>query len=67
MECKQEQNKENCACTWESCSRRGICCECIKHHLKKRELPGCCFPLEAERTYDRSFDHFVRLVQEGKA
>jgi len=65
MECKQEQNKENCTCTY-NCSRRGICCECVKHHLKKRELPGCFFSPEAEATYDRSFEHFVRLVNEGK-
>jgi hypothetical protein len=29
-------------------------------------LPACCFPAEAERTYDRSFEHFVRLVQQGQ-
>jgi hypothetical protein len=27
--------------------------------LKNRELPGCCFPPEAERTYDRSFEAFA--------
>lgn len=25
-------------------------------------LPGCCFPADAERKYDRSFEHFARLV-----
>jgi hypothetical protein len=25
------------------------------------ELPGCFFPPEAERTYDRSIAHFIRL------
>jgi hypothetical protein len=29
-------------------------------------LPGCFFPPEAERTYDRSFAHFARLVANGK-
>jgi hypothetical protein len=29
-------------------------------------LPGCCFPDDAERTYDRSFEHFARLVGQGK-
>jgi len=24
------------------------------------------FPADAERTYDRSYEHFVRLVEEGK-
>jgi len=29
-------------------------------------LPGCCFPAEAERTYDRSFEHFAKLVMAKK-
>jgi hypothetical protein len=66
MECKKTQNLDSCACTYESCSRRGVCCECISYHLKARQLPGCCFPASAERTYDRSFKHFARLVTEGK-
>jgi hypothetical protein len=66
MECKREENLETCACSYGSCSRRGICCECIAYHLKSRQLPGCCFSPEAELTYDRSFEHFARLVREGK-
>ena len=66
MECNKEKNKENCKCTYTTCGRRGICCECIMHHLENRELPGCCFPEEAEKTYDRSFEHFCSLVHEGK-
>jgi len=31
-----------------------------------RELPACVFPDNAERTYDRSFEHFARLVNGGK-
>jgi hypothetical protein len=31
-----------------------------------RQLPGCFFPPDAERTYDRSFAHFARLVASGK-
>jgi hypothetical protein len=38
----------------------------LQYHLRSRQLPGCCFPDDAERTYDRSFDHFARLVQSGK-
>jgi len=66
MECKKEKKLESCACTYSSCSRKGVCCECISYHLKSRQLPGCCFSAEAESTYDRSFEHFSRLVQEGK-
>jgi hypothetical protein len=29
-------------------------------------LPGCCFPRHAEATFDRSFEHFARLVDGGK-
>jgi hypothetical protein len=31
-----------------------------------RQLPACCFPPEYEKTYDRSFELFAKLVQEGK-
>jgi hypothetical protein len=31
-----------------------------------RQLPGCCFPGDAEATWNRSFEHFARLVQENK-
>ncbi|NPA25646.1 MAG: cytosolic protein [Deltaproteobacteria bacterium] len=64
MECKQDLNLKSCNCSYEPCSRKGICCDCLRYHLKNRQLPGCCFPDEAERTYDRSFEHFARLVQE---
>jgi hypothetical protein len=66
MECKQTENLKHCSCTYDACSRRGLCCECVSHHLKARQLPGCFFPPEAERTYDRSFAHFARLVAAGK-
>jgi len=66
MECKQSQNLSRCNCTYEPCSRKGICCECISYHLKYRELPACVFPPDAERTYDRSFEHFARLVSAGR-
>ena len=59
MECKQEENKVTCTCTYEPCSRKGICCECISYHWRHRELPGCVFPPEVERTYDRSIACFV--------
>ncbi|MGB9687592.1 DUF6485 family protein [Thermogutta sp.] len=55
-----------CTCSYDPCPRKGLCCECLQYHLKKRQLPGCCFPPAAEATYDRSFEHFARLVQEKK-
>jgi len=65
MECKKETNLTNCHCTYEPCSRKGMCCDCLRYHLQSRELPACSFPREAERTYDRSFEHFARLVDKG--
>lgn len=62
MECKIDQNLKSCNCSYEPCSRKGTCCDCISYHLSARELPACCFPDDAERTYDRSFEHFARLV-----
>lgn len=59
MECNQDTNRANCSCTYEPCSRKGKCCECIKYHWRMGELPGCVFSAEVERTYDRSIERFV--------
>ena len=66
MECKKDRNLKICTCSYEPCSRKGFCCDCIAYHLKSRELPACAFSKEAEKTYDRSFEHFVKLVSAGK-
>ena len=66
MECKKNQNMSNCNCSYEPCSRKGVCCDCLQYHLRMRELPACVFPNDAERTYNRSFEHFVKLVNSGK-
>ena len=66
MECKKSRNAQFCNCTYPGCEKHGICCECLQYHLKSRQLPGCCFPQEAERTYDRTFEHFARLVKEKR-
>ena len=66
MECKQETNLQRCNCSYEPCSRKGVCCDCIKYHIKMRQLPACVFPDDAERSYDRSYEHFARLVGEGR-
>jgi hypothetical protein len=34
--------------------------------MKMRELPACSFPDHAEMSYDRSFEHFARLVKEKR-
>lgn len=65
MECSKEVNLESCNCTYEPCSKKGTCCECIKYHLKIRELPACVFPYSVEKTYNRSFEKFADLVSRG--
>ena len=60
MDCGKDKNKQECTCTYEPCSRKGVCCECISFHRKRKEAPGCLFPPEVERTYDRSL---VRLAK----
>ena len=66
MECNKEKNLNKCNCTYDPCARKGICCECLSYHLKSRQLPGCCFPDDAEKSWDRSFEHFARLVTGNK-
>ena len=58
-ECKTDENKAECNCTYEPCPRKGICCECIRFHKESGELPACYFPAEIERTYDRSIQRFI--------
>ncbi len=66
MECKTARNEKSCTCTYDPCSRKGVCCDCLQYHLRMKELPGCAFSKEAEKTYDRSFSHFAKLVSSGK-
>lgn len=60
MECTREENLKDCTCTYTSCQRRGICCQCVRHHREKGEIPGCFFNKEYERTYDRSIANFIK-------
>lgn len=60
-ECNVEDNKASCPCTYEPYSRKGICCECIKYHWSMGELPGCLFPPDVEKTFDRSIARFVAI------
>jgi hypothetical protein len=64
VECKQKENKAGCNCTYEPCSRKGVCCECIKYHWAMQQLPACVFPPEAERTYDRSVRKFIEVYKD---
>jgi hypothetical protein len=59
-ECKLDDNLSSCNCTYEPCSRKGRCCECISYHLSLGELPACYFGAADEKTYDRSVAYFVQ-------
>jgi hypothetical protein len=63
MECNARQNMSFCTCTYEPCERKGNCCKCIQYHRQAKQLPGCLFPPEAERTYDRSIAKFISCVK----
>jgi len=65
-ECKVEPNKAKCNCTYEPCSRKGLCCECVTYHRQSGELPACYFPDDVERTYDRSIEMFIRAYQKKR-
>lgn len=57
----QKENLANCNCSYNPCSRKGICCECILYHRRSNQLPACFFPLQIEKTYDRSIENFVKI------
>lgn len=59
MECQKNRNLERCKCTYEGCPRKGLCCECLRYHLNKKQLPACAFSEKTEKTYDRSFENFI--------
>jgi hypothetical protein len=61
--CDQEKNLQYCTCTYTSCTKRGICCECVSYHRSKGEIPGCLFPKDVEKTYDRTIERFVKAFK----
>ena len=62
-ECKTEKNKIICNCTY-PCSRKGMCCDCLRYHLSNEEVPACFFPDEIEKTYNRSIENFIKVYKE---
>ncbi|MFH1352801.1 MAG: DUF6485 family protein [bacterium] len=62
-ECNVAENKKKCNCSYEPCSRKGLCCECIRYHWMMEELPACFFPDDVEKTYDRSIAKFIETHQ----
>ena len=62
-ECKVKENKRRCNCTYEPCEKKGMCCECISYHWSSGCLPGCFFPSDVEKTYDRSVEKFIETYR----
>ncbi|NIA15209.1 MAG: cytosolic protein [Nitrospiraceae bacterium] len=56
----ESKNLARCNCSYPGCSKKSMCCECLHSHLASRQLPGCCFPDTVEKTFDRSFDAFIK-------
>jgi hypothetical protein len=54
-----QKNLQFCNCSYEFCSRKGKCCECIIYHRQNNELPACYFSKKDERTYNRSITFFI--------
>ena len=61
IQCENLQaNLDKCTCTFD-CGKKGNCCVCLHSHLASQQLPGCCFPPDAESTGDRSFRKFIEV------
>jgi hypothetical protein len=56
----QKTNLANCNCSYELCSRKGVCCVCVLYHRKNGQIPACFFSSDAEKTYDRSIGNLIR-------
>ncbi|KPK97358.1 MAG: hypothetical protein AMJ95_09400 [Omnitrophica WOR_2 bacterium SM23_72] len=56
----QKQNLAHCNCSYDPCSRKGLCCECVMYHRNLGELPGCFFSAQEEKTFDRSIAYFLK-------
>ncbi len=54
-----KKNMTHCNCTYEPCSRKGKCCECIQYHKSMDEIPACYFSKEQESSFNRSIEYFV--------
>ena len=64
--CDQDKNTKACNCTYEPCSRKGICCECVTYHRRMGQLPACFFPDDVEQTFDRSYRKFADTLASHK-
>ena len=54
------ENMKHCTCTYSTCDKKGLCCQCLHYHRQNGELPACYFTPEVEKTYDRSIRRFLQ-------
>ena len=62
--CNTDSNMKRCNCSYEPCSRKGKCCDCLSYHWNMGQLPACMFPDDVERTWDRSVERFISTYNE---
>ncbi|ADK84293.1 conserved hypothetical protein [Desulfarculus baarsii DSM 2075] len=55
-------NLAQCTCSYGSCDKTGLCCQCVSYHRKAGQIPGCFFSAEGEASYDRSYANFCRDI-----
>jgi hypothetical protein len=42
MACQnKDKNKEKCTCGSANCARHGLCCDCVRFHRERGDLPMC--------------------------
>lgn len=56
-----KENLPQCNCSYTSCEKTGLCCQCVHYHRQSNEIPACFFPDHAEKTWDRSFRNFINV------
>jgi len=57
---KSKVNAGYCTCTYSSCPRHGLCCECLHYHRHRNEIPACYFSADEEKTYNRSIEFYCQ-------
>ena len=62
--CDIDKNMKRCNCSYEPCSRKGKCCDCLTYHWRMGQMPACMFPDDVERSYDRSIELFIKTYQQ---
>ena len=55
----KDLNSQDCNCSYGGCDKLGICCECIRYHRNRGELPACYFSDDVEKTWNRSISNFI--------